>query len=322
MTKSDLPIVDFAPFYTDGDPGVRAVAGALGRACREVGFFYLAGSRVPDALRAAVFAAAHGFFAAPAAVKTAVSIDRSSHNRGYVGLAVEALDPARGRDNKEAFNVGLELPPDDPDRVADRPFRGPNLWPDVPGFRDTLLAYYDAMLGLGRHLHRALATDLGLAPDFFADKLARPLATLRLLRYPPRPAAAARDRLGAGTHTDYGNLTLLATDGVGGLEVRRRDGTWVAAPHVPGAFVCNIGDCLMRWTNDVYVSTPHRVVSPAGRERFSVAFFLDADPDAEVACLPTCRGDGTGPKYPPVTVAAYLRGRLEATYGPEPRPGR
>ncbi len=319
MTRaSDLPVVDLAPLYTRGEPGLREVAATLGRACREVGFFYLAGARVPDALRVAAFDAARAFFAAPASAKASVSIARSRHNRGYVGLAVEALDPAGGGDHKEAFNIGLELAPDDPERLADKPFRGPNLWPELPGFRATLLAYYDALLDLGRDVHRAVAADLGLAPGYFDDKLARPLATLRLLRYPPAPADVAQDRLGAGTHTDYGNLTLLATDSVGGLEVRRRDGTWMAAPPVPGAFICNIGDCLMRWTNDVYVSTPHRVVSPPGRERFSIAFFLDADPDVEVACLPTCRGDGRDPKYPPVTVANYLRGRLDATYRSAP----
>ena len=111
------------------------------------------------------------------------------------------------------------------------------------------------------------------------------MATLRLLRYPG--AARADDAIGAGTHTDYGNLTLLATDDVGGLEVRTRDGEWIEAPALPGAFVVNIGDCLMRWTNDVYVSTPHRVVNRSARERYSIAFFYDPNPDAEVAAIPS-----------------------------------
>ena len=198
--------------------------------------------------------------------------------------------------------------------LAGRPFRGPNLWPALPGFRDTLLAYHAAMLDLGIVLHRAVARDLGLEPGFFDGKFRRPLATLRLLHY---PAAAAPGRaLGAGTHTDYGNLTLLATDGVGGLEVQARDGRWIAVPPRPGTLVCNVGDCLARWTNDVYASTPHRVVSPAGRERMSVAFFLDADPDVVVSALPGCVAAGAAPLYTPVTVADHLRSRLESTYGP------
>jgi isopenicillin N synthase-like dioxygenase len=202
--------------------------------------------------------------------------------------------------------------------LGGRPFRGVNLWPPIPGFRATVLAYYDAAWALGRHLHRAVAVDLGLDPDYFEEKLDRPLATLRLLHYPPRPASPAPDELGAGEHTDYGNLTLLLTDEVGGLEVRRRDGEWLSVPFAPGALICNIGDCLMRWTNDVYVSTPHRVVSPPGRERYSIAFFLDANPDAVVECLKTCRG--AGERYPPIAAADYLRARLDATYAPR-QPG-
>lgn len=122
-------------------------------------------------------------------------------------------------------------------------------------------------------------------------------------------ASGAGEEIGAGAHTDYGALTLLMTDGAPGLQVRPRGGDWLDVPHVPGAFIVNIGDCLMRWTNDIYVSTPHRVLPPP-RARQSVAFFLDPNPDAVIAALP-----GTGaPKYPSVTGAEYLRSRLDATY--------
>ncbi len=120
--------------------------------------------------------------------------------------------------------------------------------------------------------------------------------------------------MGAGEHTDYGNLTLLLTDDAGGLEVRRRDGVWLSVPHAPGAFIVNIGDCLMRWTNDVYVSTPHRVTHSAPRERLSIAFFLDPNPDAVVEALPSCVAAGATAKYPPVSGADYLSARLAATY--------
>ena len=313
MSNDWLPIVDLTPLYDEGEDGLHRVARDIGRACRDIGFFYVSHARVPKTLRAAVFASSQGFFAGSAAMKAQVSIRHSAHNRGYVGLSVEALDPSRGADSKEAFNVGLELAPDDLEILAGRPFRGSNLWPPLPAFRETLLAYYDALLVLGRDLHRAIAVDLGLPPGYFADKLRRPLATLRLLHY-PASSAAQPGQLGAGEHTDYGNLTLLATDDVGGLEVRMRNGEWHSAPVIPDAFICNIGDCLMRWTNDTYVSTPHRVVSQAARARYSVAFFLDADPDVEVACLPTCATESNPARYPPVTVATYLRGRLDATY--------
>jgi isopenicillin N synthase-like dioxygenase len=182
-----------------------------------------------------------------------------------------------------------------------------------------MLAYFDAVWALGRRLHRGIALDLGVRPDFFDDKFDAPMAILRLLHYPPQPANAGAAEIGAGEHTDYGSITLLMTDEVGGLEVKRRDasseeGGWIAAPHIPGAFICNVGDCLMRWTNDVYVSTPHRVVNRGGRERYSVAFFLDPNPDAEVACLPTCVSATQPARYPPIVGADYLRSRLDATY--------
>ena len=308
-----LDIIDVGGLRT-GDPAAVARAAAqLGRACRDTGFFYVRNHGIPDGLMSGIFASAQAFFAQPAAAKDAISIKRSPHNRGYVGLATESLDPTHA-DHKEAFNVGLDLAPSDLEVVAGKPFRGVNLWPDTPGFRDTALAYFNAVWGLGCDLHLSIAADLGLPADYFADKFDRPMATLRLLHYPPRDAARA-ERLGGGAHTDYGSITLLSTDDAGGLEVRRRDGTWIEAPPMPGAFVCNIGDCLMRWSNDIYVSTPHRVINPPGRDRYSVAFFLDPNPDVLVDCLPGCRDARRPAKYPPILAADYLRQRLDATYG-------
>lgn len=307
-----IPVIDIAPLMAGR---AEAVAAEIGAACRGPGFFYVRGHGVPAAMLSGVFAEARRLFEAPPAVRSAVALGPHTGNRGYVPLGGEALDPTRPADLKQAFNVGLELAPDDPELLAGAMFRAPNLWPDLPGFREAVLAYFDAVWGVGRALHRAFAVDLGLAPDFFEDKLDRPMATLRLLHYPARPETVAPGQMGAGAHTDYGAVTLLLTDEAGGLEVRTRAGDWIAAPHVPGAFVCNIGDCLMRWTNDVYVSTPHRVVNPAGRARQSVAFFLDPNPDAEIACLPGCLAPGAAPHHPPIRADAYLLSRLQATYG-------
>ena len=214
----------------------------------------------------------------------------------------------------EAFNVGLELAADHPEVLAGKPFRGVNLWPALPSWRETVLDYYEACWALGRRIHHGFALDLSIPEDFFEDKLDAPLATLRMLHYPPQPQSHdhAPDS-GAGVHTDYGNLTILTTNGVAGLQVRARTGAWLDAPHILGAFVCNIGDCLMRWTNDVYVSTPHRVAIPE-QDRYSVAFFLDPDPNAHVEVLQSCIAPGTTPKYPPTSGAEYLHERLTATY--------
>ncbi|RBP11193.1 isopenicillin N synthase-like dioxygenase [Roseiarcus fermentans] len=310
-----LPVIDLAPL-DDGEKGLADVAAAIGAACRDVGFFYAVNHGVPRALIDDAFAQSRRFFALPLEAKQTIAMDVVGGNRGYSALMREALDPAQGPDRKEAFNVGLDLAPDDPDLVAGKPFRALNAWPALPGFRATTLGYFDACAALALRIHRAFAHDLGLPLDFFASKFRKPMATLRLLRYP----AAAEDAAGAGEHTDYGNITLLATDDVGGLQARRRDGRWIDAPPRPGAFVVNIGDCLMRWTNDIYVSTPHRVVNASPRERFSIAFFFDPDPEAEVAAIPSCVGQG-GAKYPPILAADHLKLRLDGSRPMEPTEG-
>lgn len=304
---ANLPIIDISGLNSPSLEDRRAVGAELGRAAREVGFFYVTGHGVAPSAMANVFEASKAFFAQPRAAKLAVSIKRTDKEVGYVDLEDEQLDPAGTADHKEAFNIGLELPPDHPAIVEDRPFRGLNFWPDLPGWRELMLDYYDRCWSAGRLIHRGFSLDLGIAEDFFEDKLDEPIGILRLLHYPARQAGSPQ-RLGAGAHTDYGNLTLLATDGVAGLQVRRRGGGWIDAPTVEGAMICNIGDCLMRWTGDVYVSTPHRVVMPE-TERYSIAFFLDPNPEARVETLP-----GMTAKYPPTTGGEYLKQKLDSTY--------
>jgi isopenicillin N synthase-like dioxygenase len=297
-----LPVIDMQGF-TDG--GFERIAREIADACRTAGFFYVVNHGVAPELMRAAFERSRAFFAQPVPAKAEFAAARVGGNRGYFGLLGEALDPKAGADLKESFNIGLDLSPDDPEIAAKIPFRALNAWPEQPGFKSTLLAYFDGCSRLANAMHRAFASDLGLPLDFFTDKLDRPMATLRMLHYP----TTAAEEIGAGEHTDYGNLTLLATDDVGGLEVRTRSGDWIAAPPIEGAFVVNIGDCLMRWTNDVYVSTPHRVVNRSGRERYSIAFFFDPNPDALVEAIPSCGP----PRYAPILAADYLKMRLDAS---------
>lgn len=313
-SSAQIPMIDVAPLLSGDAEATARIVREIGAACRDVGFFYVRGHGIDSGLRARVFSQAQAFFALPAARKDAVAITKSPHNRGYVGYGGEKLDPSKPADMKQAYNIGLELPPDDPELLAGVPFRGLNLWPDLDDFKPVMLAYFDAVWRLGLKLHEAFARDLGLRPDYFADKLDRPMATLRLLHYPPMPPQVEEGQLGAGEHTDYGNITLLATDEAGGLEVRCRDGTWLAAPPIPDTFVINIGDCLMRWTNDVYVSTPHRVVNRQGRERMSIAFFLDPNPEAIVEALPGCSSAEAPARYPAIRASDYLTSRLEPSY--------
>jgi isopenicillin N synthase-like dioxygenase len=311
--SATLPIIDVSGLATGGAGELERVARDIGAACRDIGFFYVANHSVPLSLLDDVFSVSARFFSQAGRGQAACALRCEEQSRLCPDEGRGARSEQAG-DLKEAFNIGLELAADDPELLAGQMFRAPNLWPDMAGFRETMLRYFEACHGLRLALHRAFATDLGLAPDFFADKLDRPMAVLRLLHYPAAPAAVESGQLGAGEHTDYGCMTLLATDGVGGLEVQTRAGDWIAAPHVPGTFVCNIGDCLMRWTNDIYVSTPHRVVSPKGQERYSIAFFLDPNPEADIACLPGCESPERPARYAPIRGDEFLLSRLSPTY--------
>ena len=305
-----LPVISVSGLLSSDSSERRHTAEILGAACRNEGFFYVTDHGISAELMGSVFANAHRFFAQPLSLKEQMSIRLSPHNRGYVAMSDEKLNPGAGADHKEAFNIGTDFPEDHPDVLAGKPFRGVNFWPDIDGWRDQVLAYFDACLELGRLLHKGFSLDLGLPEDFFDQHLDQPIATLRMLHYPASAGETEREDGGAGTHTDYGNITILATDGVAGLEVLNRKGEWIQAPSIPGAFVVNIGDCLMRWSNDTYVSTPHRV-RPPEQERYSIAFFLEVNPDSVVDPRDIST---TVPKYPPISCADYLSHRLNATY--------
>lgn len=299
-----IPLLDWTEFVQNPiDFSAR-----VGRACRTHGFFLLKNHPVPPALIHKTFEHADNFFALPDAEKQKLAIASNPHNRGWAATGTESLDETSGLvDQKQAFNVGLDLAPNDPAVLRGDPFRGVNLWPDLVGFRDTILTFFDATWDLGVALHTSFARDMGLEPDYFADQFDAPMAILRLLSYPA--ARGAENEIGAGAHTDYGSITLLMTDGVAGLQIQTKEQGWLSVPHVQDAFIVNIGDCLMRWTNNLYVSTPHRVLPPP-RPRRSLAFFLDPNPDSLIKALPS-----TGsPVYPPVLASDYLRSRLDATY--------
>jgi isopenicillin N synthase-like dioxygenase len=155
---------------------------------------------------------------------------------------------------------------------------------------------------------------LGLEEGYFDHWLNTPMTTLGLLHYPPQLGRITQAQIGAGAHSDYGCLTMLAQDAAGGLQVRNASGDWVDAPPVPGSFVVNIGDMMERWTNGVFTSTLHRVVNVSGLERYSLPYFFDPDFNAEVVCLQTCLAPGETPKYPPTTSGRHLLDMISASF--------
>ena len=220
-----IPILDWHEFEQD----IGAFSKSLGAVCRDHGFFLLKNHPIPPALIEDVFALGDRFFALPDADKAPLSISNNPHNRGWAATGSESLDESSGQiDQKQAFNVGLDLSANDPRVLNGEPFRGVNLWPEIDGFRGRVLEYFDAAHTLGVALHRAFAHDLGLDTDFFDGHFDAPMAILRLLSYPAGTGAAGE--IGAGAHTDYGSITLLMTDGVTGLQVRPRGQDWIDVP--------------------------------------------------------------------------------------------
>jgi len=315
---NEIPVVDFAPFLKGSPAERRAVARKIGRACRNIGFFYLTGHGIPRSMVDGVFAEARRFFALPPEKKRAIAIENSPCHRGYFALGGENLDPKQqveAGDFKEGIKIGRDLPLDHPLVRAGTPLHGPDQWPtDLPGWRETMQGYYDAMVKLGREVMHAFALALELPEDYFDRWLTGPMATLGPLHYPPQKGRITSARIGAGAHTDFGCLTMLAQDPVGGLQARNSAGAWVDAPYVPDSFVLNIGDMMERWTNGVFTSTMHRVINTSGKDRYSLPFFFDPIFEADLTVLATCVGPDRPAKFPPTTGGQYLLDRINETF--------
>ena len=305
-----VPVVDIS-----ADPG--AVAAELDEVCRAVGFFQVTGHGISDEIADPAWSLATEFFDLPLEEKLGVARPTPNYPYGYMPLAGESLTQsmadAAPADLKEVFNIGPPAPAAhdfaDPDEAW---AYSPNLWPEaLPELKPAWTAYYAAMAGLDDRLMSLFARGLGLPPGFFADKTGQGPNALRAINYSARNVAPLPGQLRAGAHTDYGTLTILRQDAVGGLEVLDRDGHWVGVAPVPGAFVINVGDLMARWTNDRWRSTLHRVVDPAdpsaaNARRQSMPYFQNANWSARISCLPTCLGPGEKPRYEPVLAGPHL----------------
>lgn len=313
--STELPIIDLDGLKPNS-PDRPAIAKELDRAFRRIGFCYIANTGIDPALTDACFAASRSFHALPDADKHAISIN--AFHRGYIApksSVIRSSSVARVTQPNlsESFMMMHEVAADDPRHGE--PLQGPNQWPAaLPHFRQAVTAYSDAMTDMAGRFTRLLALALGLEEDFFAAYFARPTTWLRLLHYPPHPQAAPEDQYGAAPHTDYGFITLLAQDSLGGLEVRARDGSWIAAPPIPGTLIVNVADMLARWSNDRWTSTPHRVRNLSDTDRFSLPFFYDPDTRSRIECLPGCSGPDAPPRYEPVIFGDYVVERLNRNY--------
>ncbi|TDL84172.1 isopenicillin N synthase family oxygenase [Palleronia sediminis] len=282
MRATDIPEID-ARDLVPGAPGRAAALADLARAARVSGFFTVHSTAIDAEEIAGVLVELRAFFHAPEAEKSRIDMAATGSNRGWGAPLGERVDPGSNPDYKEVFDMGFELAPGDPLAARGLRYYAPNRWPEGrPRFRATLERYYARTMGVSMTLLRALAEALGAPRDHFDGRFDRPMALLRGNFYPARPPWAGERDFGIAPHTDYGCLTLLAGDGVPGLEVQGRAGDWRPVTSRPGAFVVNFGEMLEIWTAGEVRATPHRVIGSEA-ERISLPLFFNPDYDTDIS---------------------------------------
>lgn len=306
-TLMGVPIVDIAPYREGTEADKQAVVAAVGRACTDIGFLIVVGHGVPDELIQRQYGVAREFFDLPDEEKRRV-VPPPGGRGGYSPFQNISLARSYGRhapaDLRESLAYG-----DEGDTVR---------WPARPAtLRATWMEYYQAMERLAIQMLHIFARALDLPETYFDGCVGHGPSNVTIINYPDQQAAPGAGQLRSGEHTDWGPLTIVRTEvAPGGLQVRNKAGEWVDVPVVPGGFVINIGDMMMRWTNDRWVSTVHRVANPPrdlalGSRRQSMVFFLNANGDAEIACIPSCQSADRPPKYPPITAGDYLALKMQ-----------
>ncbi len=313
-----IPVLDLAGARGGGKAAFVDAVAVLRDNLETSGFLYLSGHGVPEESVLAVREQSWRFHALPIEEKLKLELDRNF--RGYIPIntstiVTSSVAKVSKPNQSESLMIMHEVPPDDPAARAGKPLQGPNQWPPenlVPGFRAAVERYVSELTGLAHTLIGLIAAALNVPRDELMTHFAKPTTFLRLLRYPPQ---RQEDGLfGSAPHTDYGFITLLAQDEVGGLEVRNKAGEWIAAPPIPDTFVMNVGDILARWSNDRFVSTPHRVINRSGRERYSQPFFFDPSMDSRIVAFASCVAASAQPKYAPVVYGDYLMERIDKNY--------
>lgn len=306
-TAEEIPVVDVGDLLS-GKPGAAlAIAAQIQKACIGTGFFYIS-SHGLEAHLENLLKSMKEYFATADADKATAGIDK--YQRGWRPGSGQVPAPGKLPDCKESFDMGVDLPLTHPAVAANVPMHGPNRWPlHYPALREPAETYFAACEKLGRRLLASVACSLELTEDFFESHCTEAMVQMRMFHYPP-PTEDQIGSFGASPHTDYGMVTILAQDPIGGLEVKTLSGEWVRAPYIEGTLVINIGDMLSRWTNDKYNSTMHRVINRAGKDRYSVAMFYHLNADSLVTPFSTCCEDGEKPKYEPIKYLSHIVSRF------------
>ena len=304
LDAADVPVIDIGPLRDGSDP--EAVGRRLAWAATEVGFIYVENHGVPSSLIENARRAGLEFFRMPEEAKQEAATNEFHHGWLRPG-STKMYDDARP-DLKESFNWGMERAGEE--APPSNPLLGPNVWPPrMPSLRTAVYPFFRAASACAEDLLRGFALGAGLEAEHFVRHREWPLSRGSLQYYPPPPPDAGGTRFGVAPHTDFGVLTVLCQDEVGGLQIRRLDGEWAAVPPIAGTFVVNVGDLLERWSRRRYRSTAHRVINSSGRERLSLV--LAYDPEFETLIDPaTFPAGGENPGDPPITCGDYLLWRF------------
>jgi isopenicillin N synthase-like dioxygenase len=283
-------------------------ADTIGHAARTVGFFRICDHGISRDLFEATYQAAAQFFSLSNETKQKYYIGNSSNHRGYVPFTEKGDYPDEVHRNYEAFDLGVDLPNDDPDYLAGNRVLGPNVWPELSGFQDTVARYYAKISVLGRLLCTALEAHLRLPAGTMTNQMSKPISQLRLLHYVRDAKTLQRQSVNMGAHTDYECLTLLHTRNQG-LQVMTQDDKWIDVPVDPDVLIVNIGDMLEAWSNGILRSTPHRVLNLSA-ERFSLPYFVATNHDTVIQPFPQLIGMDQDVKYQPFAAGAHLERML------------
>ena len=304
IEEANLPVIDLSGLMTGVPEDKARVASALGDAARTSGFFYITGHGVSEDLIADTFAASKAFHEQPRSYKMKYWSGFTTHHRGYVPLEENGSAFPKRINFNEAWDMSYEAPADHPDYLAGWRMTGPNIWPDLPGWKDTVSSYYDAVFDLGLKLLDALALELGVDPSELTKHITYPTSQLRMLRYIENDMDASKDIVGIDAHSDFECFTILL-QGAPGLQVMTADDVWIEAPPIPGCFIVNIGDIFEAWSGGQFKSTQHRV-NNIGHERYSFPLFFGLDYHAIVEPLEKFRTPETIAKYPPLKAGEHL----------------
>ena len=272
------------------------------------GFAYIKNHGIPQSLIDATFKASKNFHRLNEAEKRTILLDKN--HRGYIPINTSTDVNSKLADVKKPNQSSSFMMMRESDEKPHEYLSGPNQWPNIVGFRNTLTAYTEQMSTLGKRLISIAAESCNAKPNELMPAFNLPTTWLRLLHYPPSPILSPDDLYGSAPHTDFGALTLLAQDGIGGLQVQTPHGDWIDVPKIDGTFVVNVGDMLNRLSNGFLKSTPHRVINRSGKERYSIPFFFDPHVNTIIKPL-----KGTGdPQFEPIHFGDFLRSELGASY--------